>query len=786
MIRSRLSAYVAVMLLSLLSIVVLAPRSPAVERTPTWDCTGLTDGRCAVVRAAQSLIGTPYDFDAHDVTPGYGHATSAPGPTMAKGSAAKVDLQNGAIDCSGLARYAYYAAGIDFGTRATDQQIKLLVEVMTKSERPIPGDLVFWGVETSGGSMDYTDASGTNWDVQHVGVYVGTGASGQRLVIDSNSSGVQAPRGVWDGAQALIGYYTVPEDSAWYPLLNGGPVGSVNKAQSGEVWGQPESIIVSGLVIDEDNPAFHPPVTLEYEVNGVQHKFSSTAATWKNDDQRWEYKFVVSAREGDVVNFPKEVKVRGQSHDSAWATLGTMNFESTWVPRGSVNVATLGAEWQLPTSLVVTGKVTDPGAESSPVPVRLIYELDGQSFTATSTASKWLAGEGLWEYGFEVGVADSAGRLPKLGTVTVQAQDQDQGTWTTIGTSAVDVGKMPTGEISVATMGSPWDVPTHLVVSGLALDADTPSQAPLVYLWYTKADGTSATSGAAKLTWRSDVGKWEYKFDFDIADAQGNVPLVKRVGVYVFDTDYGLSGKGLKTDLGSKAVDVGALPTGSISVATMGSPWGVPTHLVVSGLALDADTPSQAPSVYLWYTKADGTSATSGAAKMTWRSDVGKWEYKFDLDLNDGSGYAPIVDRVGVYVYDTSLGNNGTGQKTDLGSKSVPRGTAPSGSISVATMGAKWNLPTHLIVTGLVIDADTTGIAPEIWLSMTHDDGTATTSSSSTVKWRSDVGKWEYKFDIDLADSQGNFSKVNTVRAYALDTSFGTELKTGLGVKSVS
>ena len=118
--------------------------------TPT--ATAVVFNGAKVLSEARALIGTPYAFGAgHGATPG---------------------VTYGKIDCSGLLRLAYYRAGLgDLGTGGTRDQIHLFDPVPASSA--VPGDAIFYGRRVSSG-VEYRDASGQGWDVQHVAIYTGS------------------------------------------------------------------------------------------------------------------------------------------------------------------------------------------------------------------------------------------------------------------------------------------------------------------------------------------------------------------------------------------------------------------------------------------------------------------------------------------------------------------------------------------------------------------------------------------------------------------------------------
>lgn len=118
--------------------------------TPT--ATASVFNGAKVVTEARALIGTPYSFGAgHGATPG---------------------LTSGKLDCSGLVRLAYHRAGLgDLGTGGTRDQIRLFDPVSASSA--VPGDVIFYGKRVSSG-VEYRDASGQGWDVQHVAIYTGS------------------------------------------------------------------------------------------------------------------------------------------------------------------------------------------------------------------------------------------------------------------------------------------------------------------------------------------------------------------------------------------------------------------------------------------------------------------------------------------------------------------------------------------------------------------------------------------------------------------------------------
>ena len=95
----------------------------------------------------------------------------SPGATSDKLS----DLAGG-TDCSGLAYFAYRQSGITLGTNSSHSSTDVMIKSFDKlsgESSAVPGDLVFYGYQTS--ASDYTDPSGTTWNVTHVGVYIGDG-----------------------------------------------------------------------------------------------------------------------------------------------------------------------------------------------------------------------------------------------------------------------------------------------------------------------------------------------------------------------------------------------------------------------------------------------------------------------------------------------------------------------------------------------------------------------------------------------------------------------------------
>lgn len=221
--RARAAAAAATVLaaawLSLAAPAAVAADASALE------CDGLSEARCAILTAGHALIGTPYDLDADAHVVGYGHNADTPGPTLGTGGAATVDLESGALDCSGFVRYVYAAAGIDLGAGPSDSQVDRFTRLFDQvGDAPEPGDLVFFGARVGAGAADaeYVDPRGASWDVRHVAVYAGDG-----MLMESTRTrdGVAPPREVYswpaDGVER-IGYFTLRPDVSGAGGLDGG------------------------------------------------------------------------------------------------------------------------------------------------------------------------------------------------------------------------------------------------------------------------------------------------------------------------------------------------------------------------------------------------------------------------------------------------------------------------------------------------------------------------------------------------------------------------------------
>ena len=121
----------------------------------------------AIVNAAASQAGLPYCFDGGNQN----------GPTHGSGGSGCGGSTVG-YDCSGLTMYAVYqATGIVLshftGSQGTDSRGTLIAS----QSNLLPGDLVFFGGGSMGGS-------------EHVGVYAGLNSSGQPYMWDANDFNV--------------------------------------------------------------------------------------------------------------------------------------------------------------------------------------------------------------------------------------------------------------------------------------------------------------------------------------------------------------------------------------------------------------------------------------------------------------------------------------------------------------------------------------------------------------------------------------------------------------------
>jgi cell wall-associated NlpC family hydrolase len=121
---------------------------------------GLTGAdRQTVIKAAQDLLGTPYSFGGghSSYMPSYGQCSSDPT------DAGRNDCHIAGVDCSGLTRIAFHAAGIIIGDTAADQWHKTK-QWQVPMDKAQPGDLLFW----TGYTNSYTDPG-------HVAIYIGGG-----------------------------------------------------------------------------------------------------------------------------------------------------------------------------------------------------------------------------------------------------------------------------------------------------------------------------------------------------------------------------------------------------------------------------------------------------------------------------------------------------------------------------------------------------------------------------------------------------------------------------------
>lgn len=208
--------------------------TPPVARAAT--STSIQFNGPAVVDAAGQLIGRPYALREYagktyaSNTTGFGHNPSSAGPTLCPSG--PVDWANGAIDCSGLVRAAYFRAGIDLGAGGTNTQWESFDQVglfgrLTGPEQAVPGDVLYFGYVAGSASyrkQDYVDPSGTSWDLQHAAIY--TGGSG---MIDSNPTasgsskgpGVQSRQIFRDNPASgwyLVGYFHIKNDASGTPI----------------------------------------------------------------------------------------------------------------------------------------------------------------------------------------------------------------------------------------------------------------------------------------------------------------------------------------------------------------------------------------------------------------------------------------------------------------------------------------------------------------------------------------------------------------------------------------
>jgi cell wall-associated NlpC family hydrolase len=154
----------------------------------------------AIVNAAtaSNVIGTPYLWGG-----GHGSSVWTPGH---------------GIDCSGLTRYAYSKSGIDLGSGATYNQIRMFDNVGAVSNA-VPGDLIFYGTPNAA-SPDW----GT-WDVTHVAIYLGSGSRVDALP----SGGVQVRSTT---SMTRIGYFHIKAQYA-----SGGSSAPAPRAPvAGEAW----------------------------------------------------------------------------------------------------------------------------------------------------------------------------------------------------------------------------------------------------------------------------------------------------------------------------------------------------------------------------------------------------------------------------------------------------------------------------------------------------------------------------------------------------------------------
>jgi cell wall-associated NlpC family hydrolase len=143
-----------------------APSAPSAPTTPAG--SGSASKAQRAIDAAKDYLGTPYAWG--------GGGTRGPGPGL--------DPDEGVIgfDCSGLTQYAYGRAGISI-PRNSRAQYASLPKVADDDLQP--GDLVFWGTDSSNPSS-----------IEHVAIYLGG-----NQVIQAPQSGdvVKISRMWWGG-----------------------------------------------------------------------------------------------------------------------------------------------------------------------------------------------------------------------------------------------------------------------------------------------------------------------------------------------------------------------------------------------------------------------------------------------------------------------------------------------------------------------------------------------------------------------------------------------------------
>lgn len=207
--------------------VLAVAATPSGARATTTSNAPVQFNGAAVVAAARSLVGLSYALPPGSEAVGFGHNSTAAGPTLSSSRDGVVDWTNGALDCSGFVRAAYWKAGIDLGSGGTNRQVENFDQInlfgqLSAPEFAVPGDVLYFGHPTTE-NVEYVDIYGTGWDIVHTGIYAGgSTASSRGYMYDSDPSvqlsnnGVQYRR-IFNNP-ALIGYFHVKND------VNGSPV----------------------------------------------------------------------------------------------------------------------------------------------------------------------------------------------------------------------------------------------------------------------------------------------------------------------------------------------------------------------------------------------------------------------------------------------------------------------------------------------------------------------------------------------------------------------------------